>query len=679
MRLASLGQRLRSGASGLTIAVLAIALVGTVFGVGALGRADEVSDGNAWLWTSPTGEVSRVNGHNAQVDLVSSLPEAEGHNVEVTQNDQYLILHDKDTGKMTSVDLSEMGFTGSLDLGKDSDVGLALGRSAAVVIDRAAGEVRAVDPATLQPTGASINLPAPLVGGAFDDGETLWLGVPTQGTVAGVRVAGQKAEVAETVAVSDPGTDMALTVLDQGALAVDRADDRIVSIDGGGTPRVLDASASTKGAELPARTRGDMAAITAPSAGEIVTVSRPNGAGAIDSFSYNADGSGTAMPYAGRVYVPFDGDSLVRVYRPDGVEEGEVHLPEAKGPLGLEVREGSMFINAAESGAAAVVDPEGEARVIDKTARPPGPGGSPEPLPDLSTRQPEEPDHDGDDEPEERSADAPGAPTPVSFTAGDGSVTLSWPAAYSPDTPIESYEITWQGGSKTVSGDDRSVEITGLDNGTTYRFRVAATNENGTGPAAQTGRVTPSTGAPDAPEWVTAEAATSTSATVTWADVDGAEDYLVSTSAESGAGVTDRSSSTNSVTVTGLEPGGTYTFTVTPRGAGGVSGEAVSSDSLTLSETELSAPAKAEFTVNGGTVNVTWSEVEGAVKYRITPGGDGASAMKETTTAGATTSQSLNRGASGRCYSFTVTAIGPDGAAANKSTTSASSCVQEFR
>ena len=115
--LGTLARRTRAGSSGLVLTIMATALVGTAFGVGALGQEDDVSDGAAWLWNASVGEAIRVNGNNAEIDLVASLPESEGGRVEVEQTDDYLLLTDPETGRVTSVDLDDLGFSGRLDLG----------------------------------------------------------------------------------------------------------------------------------------------------------------------------------------------------------------------------------------------------------------------------------------------------------------------------------------------------------------------------------------------------------------------------------------------------------------------------------------------------------------------------------------------------------------------------------
>jgi hypothetical protein len=91
------------------------------------------------------------------------------------------------------------------------------------------------------------------------------------------------------------------------------------------------------------------------------------------------------------------------------------------------------------------------------------------------------------------SATVPAAPTNVSATAGNASVTLTWTApSDNGGSAITGYVITPLSGSAVSVGNVTSDTVSGLTNGTTYTFTVAAINTVGTGPSsAASNSVTP--------------------------------------------------------------------------------------------------------------------------------------------------------------------------------------------
>jgi FG-GAP-like repeat/Fibronectin type III domain len=79
----------------------------------------------------------------------------------------------------------------------------------------------------------------------------------------------------------------------------------------------------------------------------------------------------------------------------------------------------------------------------------------------------------------------PGAPSIEAVRARSASAVVFWGAPPGDGTPVSRYTITAQPGGRSVttSGLADQVEVTGLTNGTTYRFTVTATDGFGTGPA----------------------------------------------------------------------------------------------------------------------------------------------------------------------------------------------------
>jgi hypothetical protein len=354
--------------------LLSAALVATLLGGGRAGLAIAASDGSAWLWSRSAGEVDRVNPDNGKVEQRRQVTDARGHRVQVTQNDRYLLIHDLDTGRVSSLNLNGLGFSGRLDIGTRGDPHLAMGGDTAALIERTSGAVRAIDPSTLRPVGPVLQLPGPLVGGEFDDAGLLWVAVPGQGTAVALKVTGKGATVVHTAGVADPGHDLAVTVLDRGALVVDRGGRALVVATGDATRRVA-VSVPLDGAMVPDRTHGALAAVTVPAAGSVVTLGDVRKGGPVRSFPLSDPVQEPAVPFAGKVYLPVRNTGQVRVFEPTGRQTGVLNMPSGRGDLEVQVREGNLFVNAPGSTDALVVGEDGEARTIGKYPGESGHGG----------------------------------------------------------------------------------------------------------------------------------------------------------------------------------------------------------------------------------------------------------------------------------------------------------------
>ena len=116
---------------------------------------------------------------------------------------------------------------------------------------------------------------------------------------------------------------------------------------------------------------------------------------------------------------------------------------------------------------------------------------------------------------------APGAPSGLTATGGDETVTLNWSAPEDGGSQIIRYEYRYAATGQTLSdwatvsgaGNARSVTIDNLTNGTEYRFQVRAVNEIDEGPATEDS-ATPGR-APSMPTGLTARSESET-ITVMW-------------------------------------------------------------------------------------------------------------------------------------------------------------------
>jgi fibronectin type 3 domain-containing protein len=208
------------------------------------------------------------------------------------------------------------------------------------------------------------------------------------------------------------------------------------------------------------------------------------------------------------------------------------------------------------------------------------------------------------------------APAPVTATPGDGSVLLQWPSV----DGATFYRVFRKAGDVWDTRSLARVTATsyrnsGLVNGTSYTYRVAAYNDGGSGPVSAD--VTAMALA--APSGVVATAG-DTQVALTWSASAGASSYTVYRGASSTASTMVAVASGVAATSfgdTGLTNGTVYYYRVR-----GVSGDNLSPFSASVSAKPLPPPPSASpgnFTATAGNavVVLNWSAVEGAVGYRI--------------------------------------------------------------
>lgn len=228
------------------------------------------------------------------------------------------------------------------------------------------------------------------------------------------------------------------------------------------------------------------------------------------------------------------------------------------------------------------------------------------------------------------------APANPVATSGNASASVTFtpvPVGGQGGSPISGYRVTSTPGGLTGSGGSSPVVISGLTNGTTYFFTVAAQNSFGFGPASvPSNSVTPGVVAtvPGAPTSASAVAGNG-QATVSWTDPvsDGGSIILSYTATtvtpNAGESATATGATATSVIVGGLTNGTVYTFNVVATNAGGPSLPSNTTNSVTPvggvgSPGPVLQPAAVQAT--NTTATVTWAApVSGGIPtgYTVTP------------------------------------------------------------
>jgi fibronectin type 3 domain-containing protein len=290
-------------------------------------------------------------------------------------------------------------------------------------------------------------------------------------------------------------------------------------------------------------------------------------------------------------------------------------------------------------------------------------------------------------------ATVPSAPTGLVASAGNASVVLSWTVPNSDGgSPITGYNVYrgtapgGEGGTPVATNvASSSFTDTGLANGTTYYYKVAAVNAAGTSPQSGEASATPQPAAtaPSAPQSLTAVGSNG-AVQLSWtapasnggAAVTGYNVYRGTSAGGEGSTPVATNVTTTGFTDTGLANGTTYYYTVKAVNSAGTSPPSTEA-SATPQATVPSAPLGVTASAGNAAVTVSWSApasnggspVTGYNVYRGTsPGGEGGTPVASNVTATSFTDTGL---ANGTTYYYRVAAVNAAGTSAQSSEVSA--------
>ena len=256
-----------------------------------------------------------------------------------------------------------------------------------------------------------------------------------------------------------------------------------------------------------------------------------------------------------------------------------------------------------------------------------------------------------------------GTPTGVTPNAGNAQVTLNW-TAVSGATSYNIYRST-TAGSETFLANAANPPYTdtGLTNGTTYYYKVAAVNGSATSGQSTEVNATPQIPLPGVPSGLSATASNAQVA-LTWTASAYAASYDVYRSTTTGGeGTTPIKTGLTSTafTDTGLTNGTKYFYTVSAVNATGTSAQ-----SSEINATPTGVPAAPVLTLNttgNGQISLSWTSSTGATSYNVNR--STASGAETPIATGLTVTTYTNTGlTNGTKYYYTVTAVNSAGTSA---------------
>ncbi len=214
---------------------------------------------------------------------------------------------------------------------------------------------------------------------------------------------------------------------------------------------------------------------------------------------------------------------------------------------------------------------------------------------------------------------APAAPASLTRT-GRTTTTFSveWPAS----AGATAYKVQVDNGAvATLLADARTHTFTGLTAGTSYTFKVFASNNVGDSATAATlsDSTLATTPAPAAPTGLTTSGITQTSITLSWTKSTGATAYKVQVDSGSVATLGDVATHT----FTGLSAGTSYTLKVIASNSGGDSAAATVNAS-TLPNAPSAPTGLATSGITQTSITLTWTKSAGATSYKVRAGTTGA-------------------------------------------------------
>lgn len=629
----------RSSRGFFSIAVVVALVASTLAFTFGDGNADSLFDllsGQAWLGSDGPGEMILASGTTGKGSMRLQVPGAESGEMSIVQRDGHayvLVVGADGSRRLIRVDDATLTAGAAREVEEGQQV--VRGGERAWLVHRGDGIVQPIDVDSLKPEGKALRFKGAIDAVASDEGVLL---VIERKTAKGYLVKG--ARKGKAITLGKKGHEIEGCEADGLAVAVNATAGEVLVMGSDGVGRRIRLPKRKGELLVPRVAEGPALALVVRSGAKGTLTAVDVRKGKVREHSLQTPVGDIRAPLVTRD-VAYLVDATAGTVTTVNLRTGEEQTSETGigGGEGTEafVKDGFLWVNDPAGAKAVVVDDRGRAKTIDKydpevpyagqTAPPdaPEPPSPPQPAPEPPGNAPPE-------------VSAPGMPRNLQAVAGNRQVTLEWNPPDNGGAPIDRYELscTPDCGSTgaSVPGSAASQVVAGLRNGREYRFRLAAVNVAGTGPAAAVGPVKPTGDVPATPQNVRArENPEDGTVTVEWdeADSEGLDPsgYEVRVVRDGVGGETWETSNTSFATPTlELDDDSIPEYTFTVRALARNRGSRVSSRDSTPSNAvdPYMKPGRPDVSVDAGDsqVTVTWSPVAAngrPVAYVVRVGG----------------------------------------------------------
>jgi hypothetical protein len=372
----------RRGSAQLGLLVAATAVVGGMtVGHGIASRSASSGYDLAWLADGSRGQV-------VQVDPVLGRPNvrlqvaAAGDRLEVVQQDGRLIVIDRKTGKITSIDLGTMLVGGARNDAPGNAVKVLLGGDRMYVANLARGSVQAVDPATQVNVGHPWLAGRALVDVGIDGRHDVWA-LDTGARLTTLRWTAGRQSLAPVARRSVPGAGPGSVIVGHNTGVTVVGSHGTILRAGAGSDTSLTAPHVSGPLAGPPTSPTDIVPVSVPGQSSVVIVGSSS-AVVDDVAALGCPRPGAPTVFDGKVYVPCSGSHRVIVLTQGGQPAGPAITTPGDGDPQLTVSGGRLLIDVPGSDTATVVDGSGSAHdfpTVDPTVGVQNPSQPPPPPP----------------------------------------------------------------------------------------------------------------------------------------------------------------------------------------------------------------------------------------------------------------------------------------------------------